>query len=409
MSINPPLRVIFNDAHASLPKSKHIPQGGPSRFSAMFTSYFEKHSRDIELQSLLFSHNADNANIFVRKSKGNHDFFEVVYPKEMLQSTYKNETTKKEYITYLKPLLERVGEVFEEAKPDIVFLNGFSLSNWLILETASRRNIPVCIQHAGIWKKELIVSEGAFSPSMRRIFAQFEKEILHKATHQIFLNEFSRDEFFKLHNELLASYASKVSVIPLPIEIQKTKKVSLLKKGVYQIGMVARWDRIKNHGAMMRLAEYSKKKGDSFAFNVVTKWKEGLVSEFKDMYEGMVHIIAPMLPEKLKDFYLAQDIVIIPSRFDVSPTVLMEALLCGKPVIISKNVGWVSDFKKFKLDQMVFDPLASGGNINRVINNLILNADTILPRYNKMQEKIIKENNPEAVFRKYYQLLKKIS
>lgn len=60
------MRILFNDAHANLPKSNTIPQGGVSSFASKFTKKFEK---ETELVSLLFSHNSLNNDIYIKKNK----------------------------------------------------------------------------------------------------------------------------------------------------------------------------------------------------------------------------------------------------------------------------------------------------------------------------------------------------
>ncbi len=407
---NAAIRVIFNDAHANLPSNSYIPQGGVASFARKLCNYFDETFPEIELVSLLFSHNANSKDIYIKETIGNHKYYELFYPREKLIKSYKKEYTKKEYTKFLEPWLKQVDSVFEKIQPNIVFLNGFSLSNWLILETAHRRKVPVCIQHAGIWKKEISTSVGAFSSSIKKIFNSYEKDAFRNASHQIFLNEFSRDVFFSLHNIPKNNKTfSKTSVIPLPIEIKKYSKIIIPNKKHYNIGSVARWDRIKNHDAILRLAKYLKENSLPMSIKVVTNWNNLTMTDYKKEYCKFIEIIKPMSPEKLKDFYSTQDIIIIPSRFDVSPTVLMEAILSGKPVIISNNVGWISDYNKFNLNKLIINSNSSGKVIYNTINELISNKDKYIKLFTKMQQKIIIKHDTEVVFKQYYNIFKKIS
>ncbi len=403
---NVPIRILFNDAHANLPESRHIPQGGPSRFAQLFSSYFESNHPDIELISVLFSHNADDKSIFMRKTIKNRHYFELVHPNQKLLASYKKSFSVTAYKTYLAPWLSVVDAIFEQAKPDLVFLNGFSLSNWMLLEIAHRRNIPVCIQHAGIWKKELQVAKEAFSSSIRKIFVHFEKEIIQKAAHQIFLNEFSRDAFFKAHRiGKTKQILSKTSIVPLPIDIPTTiRPLSLSQQNIYHIGVVARWDKIKNHSAVARFASYVQQAKLPFQISVVTKWSEKLVSDFKNTYVRLVHIVSPMDPKELVKFYRTCDIILIPSRFDVYPAVLMEALLQGTPAVISQNTGWVNDYRKIGLEALIFAPHASGKIIASKLRALIDGQKAYLPRFSRLQQHIVAEHAPKKVFSQYYKL-----
>ncbi len=404
---NTRIRVVFNDAHVNLPLNTQIPQGGVSRFAQKFEKYFKINHPHIDLISLLFSHNTINKDIYIRETRGVHKYYELVYPRSSLIKTYKKEYTKKEYTKFLEPWISKIEEILKKVQPNIVFLNGFSLSNWIIMSASYRQKIPICIQHAGIWKKELITSQKSFSSSIKKIFMDYEKDIFKKTSHQIFLNEFSRDIFFSLHNiSNNKKNLSKTSVIPLPINTTNFKKIHISNKKTYNIGVVARWDRIKNHDATLRLAKYIKKNKLPFSISVVTHWDEKHVTDFNSEYKKRIKIIKPMSPDKLLTFYSKQDIILIPSRFDVSPTVLMEALSCGKPVIISSSVGWISDYHKFKLDKLIINPQTSGENIYNSINELISNKTTYINKFNKLQKKIINKHNTKEVFKEYYNIFK---
>lgn len=401
------LKILCNDYHVNLPGSAIIAQGGPERFAQNFTTFFEHNTPDIELVSILFSDNEKKEDIYIRKTTSSHDFYEVVFPKQKLHENYIKSFTKVAFLKLLQPWLEQVDTVFEHAKPDIVFLNGFNISSWFILETAYRRGVPVCIQHAGIAKKELIVSQRHFSPSMRRILIGFEKEIIKKSAHQIFLNEYSRDVFFDIHKTPIDVHIQKkISIVPLPIDIKHIVPMNLASKFEYNIGMVARWDSIKNHRAILRLATFIKNKKLPLILEVVTKWRADVVSNFRDRYEKIVTVVPQMLPDKLHHFFEKQDVTVIPSNFDVSPTVLMESLLAGTPAVISNKVGWVSDYHAFGLSDMIIPPTASGQKIVETIEKLIQDKTIYIPRFQKLQQKIHKDHNPKNVFPLYYQIFK---
>lgn len=142
--------------------------------------------------------------------------------------------------------------------------------------------------------------------------------------------------------------------------------------------------------------------------NVVTNWNNLKMTSYKREYENFIKIVKPMNPEKLKNYYSKEDIIIIPSRFDVSPTVLMESILKGKPVIISSNVGWVSDYRKLNLDKLIIKPNSSGKIIYGTINELLSNKEKYIKLFTKMQQKIIIKHNTKVVFNQYYNIFKKL-
>ncbi|MEO5646099.1 MAG: glycosyltransferase family 4 protein [Candidatus Paceibacterota bacterium] len=411
MSKTPTIRVLFNDAHVNMPGSKQIPQGGPARFAQNFSHYFAAHSKNISLISILFTHDELAKSVSFRKTTAaSHDYYEVTYHSASLSNTFKNDYSKASYIDILSPWIKQIDAIFDIAQPTIVFLNGFSLTNWMIMEVAHRRGVTVCTQHAGIWKKELEVGKDRFSSSVRTIFVGFEKEIISKSNHLIFLNDHSRSTFFAVHTiKKTPLLFAKTSIIPLPLDTRGSREISLSKKPFYTIGMVARWDSIKNHAAIARVATYVHKKQLPYSFHIVTKWANGVVSNFKEKYQQLVTIVTPMQPDELKNFYISKDIFILPSKFETCGSVVMEAILYGKPVIISDQVGWVTEYRKFKLSKLIIPPSASGEKIANTISELIKNKELYISRLTQLQKHIAKEHSLPVVFKQYYQVFKKLS
>lgn len=402
-----PIRVLFNDWHGNSVKGNTVASGGPAQFAQSFSKIFgEKYKKDIALSSILFSHNNIDERIYYRELKNGRTFYDIVYPRRLVLDSFKKEWTKQAYKKLLAPLSLQVDEVIKKLQPDIVFLNGYSLSNWILLDAAHRAGIPVCIQHAGIWKKEIFIApRGAFSPSIKRIFASFEKEVIAKASAQIFLNEFSKKVFFKMHHTVLTpALQKKLHVVGLPFA--DTYKASVpCKIGPVgkKVGMIARWDSIKNHSAMLRLAKYNQKQGLGYMLSSVTSVPES-GSNFAVEYGASVQVIPPMLPKDLRVFIRLQDAILLLSRFDVSPTVVMEAVLSGVPVIISKNVGWVDVFKKFKLTKCIVDPTASGEKISNAIGQIFKNNAHYRTHFKALQTYFLTKHSKEAIFAEYYKI-----
>jgi glycosyltransferase involved in cell wall biosynthesis len=402
------LRILFNDAHANLPWQSHIPQGGPSRFASVFSRYFMKKG-DIELISLLFSHNVKDKKIFVNHIKKDRSYYELIYPRDVLRNTYTKNLSKKDFLSILNPFFIELDKIFVLSKPDVVFLNGYNLTNWMFMETAHRNNVPVVIQHAGIWKKELAVSQRHFSSYMRRLFNALEKEIISKSQHQIFLNDYSRHLFFNLHGvKLSKKILSKTSVIPLPADTASYKKMKIENKGRYKVGMVGRWDNIKNHPAIYRLAAFTRKKQIPLDINVVTHIPDNSTSQFKKKYEKVVNIYKPMLVERLNSFIDNQNLILVPSKFDVSPTIVMESVINGRPALISGNTGWLDLYNKYGLKKMIVKPSISGSDMYKRIIELMSKRDLYLKKFEGLQKHIRKQHKTETVLAEYYKIFKSV-
>jgi glycosyltransferase involved in cell wall biosynthesis len=407
-----PIRILFNDSRNNLPGSKYIANGGPARFADLFTSYFK--TTPHHLISVFFSYNGENSNIELRTiaSKKQQDYIEVIYPRKKLSGEYKKDYKKKAFLQFLSPWLEQVEKLFDQALPDVVFLNGYSLTNYLLFAVAKKKGVPVCIQHAGLWVKEVTMASGsAFSPSVAKIFIAFEKELITHTTHHMFLNTFSMEQFLTLH-KISKQDLHEWSIVPLPIPVpKKIVPFTLLPKSSRNmaIGSVARWDAIKNHSALLRLAEYAKENSLPETVSVVTEPFNGIQSEFRDRYAAAVTVVPSMDPKKLSSFYSSCDVIILPSLFDVSPTVVMEATLLGKPVIISNQVGWVSAYTSGGLLPLVISPAASGKEIQDVIDILFTYPERFLKRLTAFQNRVVKNHLPQYVFPKYEKIFINLS
>lgn len=393
------LKILFNDSHSNHPKNKNIPQGGPSRFVKIFINYFSQ-NKNIYLASFFFSHNSENQEIFSKKitSKKQHDFYELVYPAEKIKNIYKSSLTKKQFLEFLAPWVNEIEKTFAIVQPDVLFLNGYSLSNYILFCVANKNNIPTVIQHAGIWKKEIKIGSGnAFSSEMQKVLSSLEKDLARGNTYHIFLNEFSKQAFCNIHN--INNLKNKHTTIPLPVVIEKPRTFKI--KDIKKIGSVARWDAIKNHSALLRLGKYLSQKNIPIAVTAVTQRFNGISSDFRKEYLQYVNIIDPMEPKKLINFYRSQDITLIPSNFDVSPTVVIESIIQGIPVIISSQTGWVDVYKKFKLEKLIIDPKDSGQKIFEIIKFYQENQKNFIPKFEKLQRYIIETHDPDKVFRQY--------
>lgn len=412
------MKILYNDVHSNIFSDKgYVGQGGPSRFSSVFNNFFEKKT-NVDLVPFLFGDGG--ADCVAKINTGKYKRFtygEIYYDKNIILNLNKKEISRKQYIKEIQPLIDLITEFVKSQNPNLVFLNGFSVSNWILMNVAHKLSIPSIIQHAGIWKKEVFISQKHFNSSIRNIFYSFERDTIDLVSHHVFLNEFSRNVFADLHKteKILEKITKHSSIIPLPIEnvfnVENIKNLDypVDVNNVINIGVVARWDNIKNHRAIYRLAK-CKKLPKNWKINVVTKIPESTInSDFKKQYAQSVNIVAPMNQAELNNFYKKMNIVLLPSNFDVSPTVVAESFLNGVPVIISDKVGWVSEYEKCNLSNHVIKTNSSGGKIYDTILNTLQNREKNKKSYEKFVDYLQKRHNPETVFNEYFKLFKKYS
>lgn len=399
------INILYNETHSNLHTNTLNPQGGPSRFSQSFRKYFLD-KKEFELTPVLFSHEKDNKKPYVRRiSINSEDFFELVYERTLINSLYKKDITKSELINYLAPWIEQLNKIFDTTKPDIVFLNGYALTNWMIMYVAHSRKVSVVIQHAGIWRKEVQRVKEGFSPAIRKIFYDLERDTARWCKMHIFLNTYSKEVFMNAYQKSVQNKIPSI-VIPLPISIAATpKKKEMIKNEIF-IGVVARWDSIKNHTAIFRLAS-SSFLPSNWNVNVVTHIPKP--SNFSTKYVKVINIHEPMSPELLTNFYASTNVTLLLSHFDVSPTVVAESFAAGTPVIISNKVGWQDEYKACGLENYIVNSEVAGKTLIKVIQKVLSEKSKNSDKYKKFSQYISKEHSPKKIFDEYSSLFISIS
>lgn len=307
---------------------------------------------------------------------------------------------------WFAPQIASLRRLIRRTRPEVLFLNGFSVFAWQLLEAAKLEGLPIVIQHAGISQVEFEQYKHLYTHAARMSVLRMERDIVDAATKQVFLNEFSREAF---RTRVAPVPDAQAVIIPLPYQeifsrqhpASRTKKSGSDKTTV--IGCVARWDRIKNHNAILRVAEEAKRQGLNWSFRSVTKIPDTQIQlRFKNAYRKAIEVVAPMTPADLMDFYRSIDLLVLPSHFDVSPTVVMEAALMGKPTLISPNVGWISEYLQNGLTEWVIDYEEAERVVKRIGRLLRKPSPT------NFRESIRIRHKPEKVFKAYLRLFNSV-
>lgn len=382
---------IVSDRHAC---------GGPAIFAKNFSKYLIKRGHGW-LGIAMRTEKIPTPRIKKISGFGRARYWRLAFPEKLFKAvTLAKRKGSPEII--LTPIINRLAALIEKCRPDVLFLNGFSLFAWTLMKAAGRAGVPIAIQHAGIFTKEVKIYKHLFSATGRKILYQMEKDIAAGVQHEIFLNEFSRKVYKR---EVGKINAKKSSIIALPYFDFKTAVLPKQKKsaGHLKIGVVARWDKIKNHEAVLALAKKIEELGLPWRIHSVTKIPlTRFISGFKKEYRRYVKVEPPRSAEALKNFYRAMDIVIVPSKFDVSPNVVMEAVLAGVKVLISPNVGWMSEFKKSGCDNGIIDFSDPGIVVKRI------KKIAGQPPCSRLVKAIRKNHKPNKIFLSYLKIFNSI-
>jgi len=260
-----------------------------------------------------------------------------------------------ELTTYVEPL----ARALTRKRADLVFLVGFGVEQWLVAQAAALRRIPVAISHHGVLAAEAGVSGyDTYPPGARRLLIRMERDVSEQAAVRIFLNQWSRDQFSLLHN---INARPRSRIIPIPYNDVFDEPVPLTRgwtRAPMNVGWVARWDRIKRPSLVAQTASASPRR---WRWNAVTTIREtaSVPEATRKQFVRRFRVLEPMSPTRLADFYAKTDALMLPSAFDVSPTVVLEAALRGRLTVLSKHTGWTDAYREAELDHLLCDSTPS--------------------------------------------------
>lgn len=348
--INALMRILANDVPTNIPGTKQAGSGGTGNLTA-----------------LLGEHAASRHHVWIgvclRPTQAQTPFFRKAYDKNrriyvdfFFPGTSYPLITKAPVVEDPRILLRKeidgMKRLMTRLKPDVVFLNGFSVHGWLMLAAAHELHLPILMKHGGLWRIEIDLYRDLYSRAGRKIMHEMERDISRYADMEIFLNETSREQYKKIVSPLPLRPSV---VIPQPLPPLRPHQHAKRHKERLQIGIVARWDRIKNHKALYAVAKRAHALNLPWDFHAVCKFPEHPKRRIGQIYKTHVQVHPPMKKPELFKFYDKMDIMLLPSLYDVMPHVVIEAASRGVGTIISKNVGWRSVYQKTK-NEIWIDP-----------------------------------------------------
>jgi glycosyltransferase involved in cell wall biosynthesis len=247
------------------------------------------------------------------------------------------------------------------------------------------RNFPLVLHiHGGIQTPNIIRSSlsEAFQLYFKRYF--FDKTI-GKYTIE------SADAIISVSSKDLSFISSKYDIsekkryyIPNGVDIFKFRKKSNIEKKF--ITFIGRLSYIKGIDIFIKIIRrlYEKNKdlhflivGDGTLRNIVKKAKKNLPITHLTHYPY----------EKIEDIYNNSKILLLPSRFEGLPTVLLESLACETPVAAS-NVGGISEVIFSNKNGLLFNIEKHDKSIEMILD--LLNNDSKLKEFGENGRNLIK-------------------
>lgn len=388
------MKIASNDYLSSVPGYSSIYSGGPKGFLKLLVASMRK--REHAWVSIVdrYVPNGPVTSSLSHTSR-DHTAWIVDLPVPYMRRRITRTTVRRKSTDAAAELIGQIRLVLEREQPDLVFINGLSVFAWALLRAAHAQRIPVIVQHAGIWTIELEQYAHLFSREGLRLMKGMERDFARIPARNIFLNDYSRKVFAQKVGKPAASAAI---VIPLPALIG-TPRPRAAHRGPKRIGIVARWDRIKNHAAVLELAKAAEAAGSDWEFFAVTKIPDTKVQQdLKRAYREYIEVLPPRSPKALRAFFRRMDLLILPSHFDVSPFVVLEALAEGTPTAISPHVGHANAFRENGAGAFVVDftsPDQAHAKIQKLLGKPV-------PR--KLVASLRRLHDPSRVLRAYEKL-----
>jgi glycosyltransferase involved in cell wall biosynthesis len=256
------------------------------------------------------------------------------------------------------------------------------------------------------------IFDGYFSP-LKTIFFLFIERILSKFSDKLIsVSNYQREEFVKLK---LGDY-KKIVNIPLGLKIEefqgldkyKDYKNELgIKKNDIVITIVARIVPIKNHKLLVDTVNLLKNKFTEFKILIVGDGSEKkYLKQYIDKLTLKKYFVWTGFTKELAKIYAVSDIVVLTSKNEGLPTVIIESQFCKVPVV-STDVGGVRDLIEHNKTGLLTEPDNPEdlcGKLLELINNKEKRVELGLNGYKNALQKYTVEALTEK-FKKFYNKL----
>lgn len=396
------MRILSNDYEVNIPGELQPLVGGATRFARDFATFLKDEGH--EWVGIMRGGTAPEPQILLRADAPQHRLYDVrmrsIGAKKLAQ--YDSLAT---VAAAYEPEQAVLAAFIRDQAPDVVFLNGLVPFFWLLARAARDAGVPVVLQHAGIFAQELAAYASLHDPTYAARAREMECATSEAAAGNIFLNEHSHRMFAHWYPDAVLS---GVQYIPLPhagwafAPAPKPRTHTARR-----IGVVARWDRIKNHEAVCRLAARIRHTHPDWEVCAVTSIPDTSArAAFKAAYREHITVLPPMDREALRAFYASLDMLLLPSHFETAGGVVAEALACGTPALVSPHVGWVDAYRACDMHEWIVDFSDTRAALQIIETQL---ARTTWPELACLRTTIMRDHDPKTVYTRYLDSFRVVS
>jgi glycosyltransferase involved in cell wall biosynthesis len=263
-------------------------------------------------------------------------------------------------------------KLLKKIRPDVVHLHNFARIGFSVIAAAKKLRIPVIFSLYDLWcvcpTQMLIKPNGDICKQFQGPWCinclgkkkDFLQKTFVKRRREIFDKYFFRNlnKIIALSNsssKQLQDYGfekKKISVVPLPLETKKLKKVKTEKNSILYVGWLVR--RKGLHVVLEAMPHVLKKINAKLyvigSYDPCQAWYEKKVSSIIEKYDlGKKVIFVGKKPYKeVEKFLQKTNVVVVPEQWDISlATFLNEAMMFEKPIVASR-IGGIPMFLKDK-------------------------------------------------------------
>ncbi len=337
--------------------------------------------------SLKTNYLVSQLNYEVRILSVNDCFSKPFYDFDSAIKWYNFKNSKKGFL-YLKRYISFIKETITNEKPDIIVVCDAVL--WLFIPWFIKTEIPVIFEtHVSISLKK-ILNSGLHSIIRTEIVCFFKKITLKKFDRFIVLSESSKKEWNLVNSKVIPN---PISFVSQNLAVLDNKKAIAICRHSYEKGvdrLLLIWKKVLKHHP-------------DWVLEIYGQWDSDL--HYQSMAESLdisknVNFIAPT--HAIWECYNHSSILLMTSRSEVFPMVLIEAMVCGLPcvayncpigpteIIVNNQNGYLiedgnQDLFVEKINQLIENKslrLEIGKKANESIKKY--NIDKIMTKWNEL-------------------------
>ncbi len=269
----------------------------------------------------------------------------LAYGGQMQKTVSRNPLNAMLFLVFLFSFFFRSYHLVKKGDVDVISCQWWipgGLIGW-ILSFFSRKPFWVTLHGTDI---RILKSSNLFNPLAKKVFK--------RASGVSCVSSFLRD--FLVQSGLIEK--DKVKIIPMPVETKKFKFQKPLKKNNKTILCVARFTRQKGLDYLIQAIKVLFDKGFDFETKIIGGGPEKhyLEEMIKDLgLSERVFLLDGMPQEQLFSHYRESDLAVLPSIEEGFGLVLVEAQLCGRPVI-GTDSGGIPDIIRDKVTGLLVKP-----------------------------------------------------